>query len=158
MDQLNSQQPIIDLQPGQGQQPYYSQQPLASNKTQVLSLDFNIAGLLCYVPFGVIFAVIFLATEPKESRFVRFHSLQSVMLLALAIVFSIVLSIVGTIFSYVPVIGWMLALLMIPVSLVVSLAFLVMAIIAMIKAYQNEMWKMPVISKLVENFEAKQTF
>ncbi len=158
MDQLNSQQPIIDLQPQQPQQPYYSQQPLPNNKTQVLSLDFNIAGLLCYVPFGVIFAVIFLATEPKESRFVRFHSLQSVTLLATVIVLSIVLSIVGTVFSYIPVIGWMLALLMIPVSLVVSLAFLVMAIIAMIKAYQNEMWKMPIISKLVENFEAKQTF
>ncbi len=158
MNQLDSQQPIIDLQPQPPQQPYYSNQPLQSNKTQVLSLDFNIAGLLCYVPFGVIFAVIFLATEPKESRFVRFHSLQSVTLLGTVIVLSIVLSIVGTVFSYVPVIGWMLALLMIPVGLVVSLAFLVMAVIAMIKAHQNEMWKIPVISKLVENFEAKQTF
>jgi uncharacterized membrane protein len=156
MNQVQSEQPILDFQP---KEPYYQpQQPVQRGKTQTLGLDFNVAGLLCYVPFGFILAIIFLTSEPKEHRFVRFHSFQSLLLAATAIGFSIIFTIVGSILGHIPVIGWLFLLLLIPISLLVSLGFLVMAVMAIIKAYQYEMWKMPIIGNHAERLETTQSF
>lgn len=155
MSQINTGQPMLDFQ---AKEPYPPQPPMQRGKTQTLGLDFNIAGLLCYVPFGFIPAIIFLNSEPKENRFVRFHSVQSLLLAASAIGLSIVFSIVGSILGHVPVIGWILLLILIPVSLLVSLGFFIMAVMGIIKAYQFEMWKMPVIGNYAETIEAKQSF
>jgi uncharacterized membrane protein len=134
------------------QQPYYPPQPPAlRGKTQVLGLDYNIAGLLCYVPFGFIPAIVFLATEPKESRFVRFHAIQSLLLIAAMVGLSIALSIVGAILGQIPVIGWVFALLMIPLSLIISFGGLALMVLLIIKAYQNQMWKIPYIGNYAES-------
>ena len=47
----------------------------------------NIAGLLCYVPccIGLVFSVVAAIVE-KQSRFVRFHAFQSLLVHAVAIV------------------------------------------------------------------------
>ena len=52
-----------------------------------LGLEPNIAGLLCYVPccIGLIFSVVAAIVE-KQSRFVRFHAFQSLLLHGVAIV------------------------------------------------------------------------
>src|SRR5260370_41063672 len=56
--------------------------PGPGGKTQVLGLDYKIAGMLCYLPpclccIDVIFSILWIATEPKENRFVRFHALKA---------------------------------------------------------------------------------
>src|SRR5215470_10647083 len=64
-----------------------------TGKTKVMNLDYNVAGLLAYLPIcciNLIFSIIWLATEPKENRLLRFHSLQS---LILAIVGYVVITI-----------------------------------------------------------------
>ena len=133
------------------QQPYYPQQPPAlRSKTQVLNLDYNIAGLLCYVPFGFIAAFVFLLTEPKESRFVRFHAIQSFLLIAALVGLSIVLSILGAILGQIPAIGWIFALLLIPLSLLLLLGGLVLMVLLIVKAYQNQMWKIPFVGSYAE--------
>ena len=134
----------------QQQQYYQAQPPVRQTKTQVLGLDNNIAGLLCYVPFGFIAAIIFLVAEPKENRFVRFHAIQSLLLIAAMVGLSIALSIVGAILGQIPAIGWVFALLMIPLSLLISLGGLVLMVLLIIKAYQYQMWKIPVIGDYAE--------
>ena len=55
-------------------------------KTQTGQLDFKMAAAACYLPFSFIHLIaagIFLATEPKEHRFVRFHAIQSLLVFAL---------------------------------------------------------------------------
>jgi len=90
----------------------------------------NVAALLSYL-FGWITGLIFFLIE-KENKFVRFHALQSL------IVFAIL-----NIIIMVPVIGWML----VPV---VSVLGLVLWIILMIKAYQGEKFKLPVVGDIAE--------
>lgn len=54
-------------------------------KTLTGQLDFKMAAAACYLPVSflhVIAAVVFLATEPREHRFVRFHAVQSLLLFA----------------------------------------------------------------------------
>lgn len=128
-----------------------SQSPmLPTGKTQVLGLDYNIASLLCYVPFGCIAAIVFLLTESRESKFVRFHAIQSLLFGAGLIVLTTVISIFGTIIGKIPVIGFIFALLMIPFWLLLSFGSLVLAIITIVKAYQYQFYKLPIIGNYAE--------
>ena len=101
-------------------------------------LDANLAAALCYIP---IVAIIFLVIE-KTSTFVKFHALQSLGLLLASIVLSIGLSIIGAI----PVIGW-LTLLLWPL---VYLGLFLVWLLALVKAYQGQRWKLPVIGDIAE--------
>ena len=128
-----------------------------TGKTKVMNLDYNVAGLLCYLLpcfclADLIFCVLWLATEPKESRFVRFHALQGLLLFGLGFVVGIIFQILGTGMAVttsgvVEAGGFGILLL---IRLLVSLGFLVLYIIGMIKAYQGQMWKLPIIGDIAE--------
>lgn len=97
-------------------------------------LDENLAGLLTYL-VGFITGIIFLLIE-KDSRFVRFHALQSIFVSAGLFVLNIIL-------SFLPIIGLGISLLIAP------LAF-ILWIFLMIQAYQGKWFKLPVIGDMVE--------
>jgi len=90
-------------------------------------IDQNIAALLSYL-LGFVTGIIFLLLE-KENRFVRFHALQSIFTSVMLIVLNIVI-------DFIPFIGWILALLLQPL-------ILVLFIIILVKAYQGEYYKLP---------------
>ncbi|MBM3154931.1 MAG: DUF4870 domain-containing protein [Chloroflexi bacterium] len=97
-------------------------------------LEENIAGLLCYV-LGWVTGLIFFLIE-KDSKFVRFHAMQSI------IVFG-VLCVAGIIIGWIPIIGQVIGGL-------ISLLALVLWIILMVKAYQGEKFKLPWAGDLAE--------
>src|SRR5690625_5656728 len=88
-------------------------------------LEQNIAGFLCYLG-GFITGVIFLFIE-KENRFVRFHAIQSILVTVALLILSLLLTII-------PVIGWIISLLLIPV-------YFILWIYMMFKAYKNTWFK-----------------
>ena len=90
-------------------------------------LDDNVAGLLSYL-FGWVTGLIFLLVE-KDSKFVRFHAIQSIVVFGAITVASIV-------FRFIPFIGWFL-------QIALSILALVLWIILMIKAYQGEKYRLP---------------
>jgi len=93
-----------------------------------------LAGALAYL---WITAIIFLLVEPyNRDKFVRFHSFQALFLGLASIAGHIVLSVI-------PIIGWTLMPLW-------SLLVLVVALIAAVKAYQNQTWSIPVIGPFAE--------
>lgn len=105
----------------------------AAAKTS-MGLEENVAGLLCYV-FGLITGILFLVLE-KDSRFVRFHALQSIFISAALVILNIVL-------TAVPVLGWLIGILL-------SLLGFVLWIILMVKAYQGQWFKLPVVGEMAE--------
>ena len=131
----------------------YPPQGPPPGKTQTLGLDYNVAALLCYLPIcsiNIILSIIWLVTEPKHNRFVRFHALQSLLLSGAAIIIYVVLSVLGGIMmaaSPFRSAGWTLFSLL---QGAVGMFFLVVSIIAMIKAYNNQIWKIPVIGDIAE--------
>ncbi len=135
-------------------------QSVAANKTQVLGLEYSVAGTLCYFPLfliNLIVSILILATEPKTSRFVRFHAVQSLMLIAANIALVIALTIVYfVIFAVGAVVGQaiagILAMLVSLVGFAIALGALVLMVMAMIKARQNEMWQMPIIGAYAKRF------
>jgi uncharacterized membrane protein len=90
-------------------------------------LDDNVAGLLCYV-LGWITGLVFILVE-KDSKFVRFHAIQSIVVFGTITVASIV-------FRLIPVIGWFL-------QIALSILALVLWIVLMIKAYQGKKHRLP---------------
>jgi uncharacterized membrane protein len=126
-----------------------------TGKTKVLNLDYNVAGMLSYLPIcciNLVFSIIWLASEPKENRILRFHALQSLLLIGLFFIVNVIFWILTIAVAVTPVpgavdAGWGLLGLL---RLVFGLGFLVLSIIGCIKAYQGEMWKLPVIGDIAE--------
>jgi len=109
-------------------------------------LEENIAGMLAY--FTIIPAIIFLLIEPyNRNRFVRFHSFQCIFGFVAVIVIDIALKILTSILHLVPVAGWMLSTLLWGLW---SLALLVLWLLLVFKAYQHEMFKLPIVGDMAE--------
>ena len=97
----------------------------------------NLSAMLCYTPFvGIIFSIVFLLIEPqKKDRFVRFHAFQALFLWIAAVVLWLVLR------SILPFGLW-------PLLWLVRLAIIGGLIFLMVKAYNNEEFKVPVIGDI----------
>ncbi len=126
-----------------------------SGKTKVLNLDYNVAALLSYLPIcciNLIASIIWLASEPKENRFLRFHALQSLMLIGLSIVVWIIFMFlgVGMMFSPSSTVGAAGSGLLTLIQLVVWLILIILHILCMVKAYQGQLWKLPLIGDIAE--------
>ena len=124
-------------------------------------MAYNTAALLCYLPTclccaNLIFSIIWLATEPKENRFVRFHALQGLLLFGVNFVIGIIFNIlrlatgaaVQTTGSDVLAFGSGGILLIL--QIIIGLVFLVIHIIGMVKASQGQFWKLPLIGDIAE--------
>ena len=101
----------------------------------------NVAGALAYVT--IIPAIVFLVLEPfNKKRFIRFHAFQSIFFFVAWIVIDIGLAFIG----HIPFLGWATVLLW-PL---ISLAGFVILLILVLKAYQGQMFKLPVIGDMAE--------
>ena len=104
-------------------------------------LEDNVAGMLAYIT--IIPAIVFLVLAPFNTRrFVRFHAFQSIFFNVAWIILWVALSIVGMM----PVLGWA-TWLMWPL---VGLGGLIVWVILLLKAYQNQMFQLPVIGPMAE--------
>jgi len=108
-------------------------------------LQENLAGLLCYAA-GWITGLVFFLIE-KDSKFVKFHAMQS--LITFLVIFG--LSIILGILAVIPGIGFIFTM----ISYVVSLAGLAAWIIGMIFAYQGKNFKFPIVGDIAEGIVNK---
>jgi uncharacterized membrane protein len=107
----------------------------------------NVAGLLCYIA-GFITGILFLVMAPyNQNKFIRFHAFQSIFLCVAWVGLMIVERIIDVILLSVSVaLLAMVAMLWI----VVALAVFALWIVLMVKAYQGQRWKLPIIGDLAE--------
>jgi uncharacterized membrane protein len=101
----------------------------------------NVAGMLAYVT--IIPAIVFLVLEPYNKRpFIRFHSFQSIFFAVAWTVLAIALSIV----SMIPFLG----LVSFVIWPIIGLGGLVIWVVLLLKAYQGQVFKLPVIGDMAE--------
>ncbi len=131
--------------PGPGSYSAPAGAPPAGSYAQAPSdggLSDNVAGALAY--FTIIPAIIFLVIDPfKTRRFVRFHAFQCLFLCGAAFVFWIGFAMLSIVMGYF-VGGLILGML----SIVVQIGLLVVWLITVIKAYQGQEFRLPVIGDL----------
>jgi uncharacterized membrane protein len=102
------------------------------------------AAALCYI-LGVITGILFLTLEPYSRKsHIRFHAWQAIFLHVAAIAAWFLFSVVA---YAIPFIGWTLLWLAYPLSL----AFVVVWLIVMYKAYTGESWVLPVIGPIAQS-------
>ena len=131
--------------------------PVQTTKSST-GLDENVAALLSYI-FGWVSGLIFFLME-KDSRLVRFHAMQSIL-------FNVLLAIVGFVFwiltfvlvivgaSIGDVIGTIFSLLATLLWVVFSVGILIAWILCLVKAFQSQYFKLPIIGNFAEKFSAK---
>jgi uncharacterized membrane protein len=96
-------------------------------------LQANTAALLSYVA-GFITGIIFFVIE-KDNKFVKFHAMQSIILFAATFALQMVCVMLPIFIVLIPLL---------------NLAVLILWIILMVKAYQGETFKLPVIGEIAE--------
>jgi len=108
-------------------------------------LQENVAGLLCYV-LGWLTGIIFLLIDKRP--FVKFHAAQSIVVFGgLTVIRIALLFIHGFIGG--GVIGWGFLGL---IGLLVGLVTLVLWILLMVKAYQHELFRVPIAADIADGF------
>jgi uncharacterized membrane protein len=128
---------------------------LTTGKTKILDLDYKIAGVLCYLPvcaLNLIFSIVWLNSEPKENTFLRFNSLQSLVLTAGMVVAVIGVAAINLVLAAIPFIGWALIFLGSPVLSLLGLAFLVLNIIAAVNAYQGKTFRIKYVCDIADKY------
>ena len=94
----------------------------------------NVAGLLCYL-LGPVTGIVFLVVE-RDSSFVRFHAVQSTVALGS-------LTVINVCVGLIPLIGWLIAPLL-------PIAYFLLWILLMVKAYQGERFALPIAGEVAE--------
>ena len=97
-------------------------------------LEPNVAGLLCYLG-GWISGIVFLVIEQKN-KFVRFHALQSIVTFG-------ALTVAGALLGWIPYAGSVF-------GIVIGILAFILWVVLMVKAYQGELYKLPVAGQVAE--------
>ena len=121
-------------------------------------LDENIAALLSYI-FGWVGGLVFFLIE-KESRFVRFHAMQSILLSAVAIVVGIVRWFLWFVLAFgaslaSETLGFIVSAALGLLIFLFWLGLFIGVILCLVKAFQHQYFKLPVIGNFAEKFSAK---
>jgi uncharacterized membrane protein len=106
----------------------------------------NLLAALAYITF--IPATIFVLIGPfKHNRFIRFHSFQSIFLTVATIVIAFALRILYSVFTLIPVVGYLLAWLALAVAV---LGWGILWLVLLVKALQGQTFRLPLIGSLAE--------
>jgi uncharacterized membrane protein len=134
--------------------------PVQTTKSST-GLDENVAALLSYV-FGWISGLIFFLIE-KDSRLVRFHAMQSILFNVLigvvAFVLWIIVFILMLILSQVSnALSGLFGILITLVWLLFSVGILIGWVLCLVKAFQGQYFKLPIIGSFAEGERAIDLF
>jgi len=106
----------------------------------------NMAAALAYLtPLP---GILFLFIRPfKRNHFVRFHCLQSIFLAVAAVPVAIAVRVLFWMFSLIPRVGYLVGSLAVLLSV---LAWLILWLVTVVKAFQHELFKLPLVGNLAE--------
>ncbi len=117
----------------------------AGTRPTSTGLPSNVAAALACFPLigGIIFYVL-----EKRDGFVRFYAMQSIIFGAAWFLFNILSAIMHGILSAIPGLGGLLAGLWALISALVQIGFLIILIIAILKAFSGVRWDIPWIGPM----------
>jgi uncharacterized membrane protein len=127
-------------------------QNMSGGKT-ALGLDLNVGALVCYLniclPIGLVYSIIVLVTD-KSNKLPRFHALQSLLLTGVCVVIWIALMVMGFVVAMAQ--SSILGLLLLLIEIVILLGLLAAVVFCCIKAYQGNLFKLPIIGSLADGW------
>ena len=119
--------------------------PETSAASTSTGLPSNVAAAIACIP--LIGGIIFYILEKRDS-FVRFYAMQSIIFGCAWFLFNIVSAVVHAVFGAIPGIGGILVFFWAIIAALVHLAFLVVMIIAIVKAFTGVRWDIPYVGPI----------
>lgn len=132
---------------------------MGSGKT-ALGLDTGIGVLICYfgnlacgLPLGLVYSIL-VVVQDQTNKVARFHAFQSLFLMVVGVILSIVLLPIYFVGAAIDIsIGFPIFLGLVSlIGLVVGLAFLYFVVMAAIKGFGGEIYKIPVVGNFAEKY------
>lgn len=117
-------------------------------------LEENVAGALSYL-LGPVTGILFYLLEDKN-QFVRFHAAQSTVLFGGLFVLGVVLSIATTVLAIIPVVGWLIALVLGVVALLLVPAGFLAWLFLMYTAYVGKEYEVPVVGEYARQYTPRE--
>ena len=119
--------------------------PELGPKSTSTGLPSNVAAALACIPLigGIIFYIV-----EKHDDFVRFYAMQSIIFGGAWLLFNIASSVVHAVFGAIPGIGGLLLFFWAIIAALIHIAFLVVWIVATIKAFTGVRWDIPYIGPM----------
>jgi len=119
--------------------------PETGPKSTSTGLPSNIAAAIACIPLigGIIFYIL-----EKHDSFVRFYAMQSIILGGAWVLFAIVYSVANAILTPIPAIGLLFSIILWSVWALVGVAFLVVFIVTVVKAFTGVRWEIPYIGPM----------
>lgn len=126
-------------------------------KTSV-GMDANLASMLCYLTMiccglGIIISLVFFIIE-KTNRLLRFHAMQALLFGGVWIVVGVAFRILSSLLS-IGDLGLLILWGLFLVRILVALFLVVFLILAALKAYQGQYYKLPIIGDIAWNIVNK---
>ncbi len=108
----------------------------------------KVAAAVAYFTF--VPAILFLSIDPyNKNQFVRYHSVQCLLVWAVAILAAIALKLVGLVLFLIPVAGPLLVFL---TWVMAGLAALLLWLVLIVKAFQGELFQLPLLGNIAERY------
>jgi uncharacterized membrane protein len=128
--------------------------PPSDSGPKSTGLPSNIAAALACIPLigGIVFFIL-----EKQDPFVRFYSMQSIVFGLAWFLFNIVSAIVHAIFGAIPGIGGILVFFWAIIAAIVHIGFVVLWIIATVKAFTGVRWEIPYIGPMARKQAGEST-
>jgi uncharacterized membrane protein len=108
-------------------------------------LPSNVAAAIACIPLigGIVFYIL-----EKHDGFVRFYAMQSIIFGGAWLLFNVASSVVHAVFGAIPGIGGLLVFFWAIIAALIHIAFLVVWIVATIKAFTGVRWDIPYIGPM----------
>src|SRR5438045_4081329 len=125
--------------------PPSSSEPEIRTTSTSTGLPSNVAAAIACIPLigGIIFYIL-----EKRDNFVRFYAMQSIILGGAWILFVIIYSIAHAILTPIPAIGLLFSVILWVVWALVGVAFLVVFIVTVVKAFTGVRWEIPYVGPM----------
>ncbi len=114
--------------------------------SDVTGLPRHVAAGLASI-FILVGGIVFLVLERKD-RFVRFYAVQSILLGTVALMVSVAVEVVRFIFTHIPLIGGLLNGGLWLVNVAFSLAWFVVYVVLIVKAFTGKEWEIPYLGNI----------
>jgi len=126
-----------------------------------IGMDANLASMLCYLTMiccglGIILSLVFFLIE-KTSRLLRFHAMQAMLYGAVWIIVGIAFRILSMLVDVAlgDAVGFFAFWGLLAVRVLVALVLLAFLILAAVKAYQGQYYKLPILGNIAWNIVNK---
>lgn len=122
-------------------------------KTMFFELQYNFAAALCYFPMGlsILAPALWLYSEPRDNAYLRFHSIQALVLTGGMLIFWTVTGTISAIFDMIPLFG-IFSMLVSLLSLFFSFGFVFISVKQMLAVYKGKRGRLPIVADFADRF------